>query len=125
MRIEGHLLPGGKVGLKFSLLNGSDYNTYLTEISITTSERNQEATLCLQELISTLLSQRLSQVHLLGSTSPDYQSLPQFISICKSSQTISYPLLFYVGRRVLHLAVTNSDTIHPQAMYLLENNSLD
>ena len=41
MRIEGDLLPGGKMEIKFSLLNGSDYNTYLTEISITTSERNR------------------------------------------------------------------------------------
>ena len=37
MRIKGLLLPGGKVELKFSILNGwvhADYNTYLTEISI-------------------------------------------------------------------------------------------
>ena len=50
MRIEGHLLPEGKVELKFFILNSSDYNTSLTEISITTSEHNQEATLYPQEL---------------------------------------------------------------------------
>ena len=55
------------------------------EIKWTTSERNQEATLYPQVLTSALLSQRLSQVHLSGSTSPDYQGLPQFLSICKSS----------------------------------------
>ena len=71
--------------LKFFILNGSDYNTYLTEISITTSEHNQEATLNPQVSTSALLSQMPSQVHLLGSTSNDYQSLPQFLSICKSS----------------------------------------
>ena len=85
MRIEGHLLPGRIVELKFSILNGSDYNTYLTEISITTSEHNQEATLCPQDFTSALLIQRLSQVHLLGSTSRDYQGFPQFPSVCKSS----------------------------------------
>ena len=55
-RIEGHLLPGGKVELKFSTLSGLRicHNTYLTEISITTSERDQEVTLCLQELTSAL-----------------------------------------------------------------------
>ena len=84
MRIEGHLLSGGKMELKFSILNGSDYNTYLTEISITTSERSQEATRYPQVSTSALLSQRLSQVHLLGSTSHDYQSFSQFLSICKS-----------------------------------------
>ena len=31
--------------LKFSILNGSDYNTYLTEITITTSEHSQEVTM--------------------------------------------------------------------------------
>ena len=71
--------------LKFSILNGSDYNTYLTEISIITSEHNQEATLYPQELTSTLLSPMTFQVHLLGSKSPDCQGLPQFLSICKSS----------------------------------------
>ena len=71
--------------LKFSILNGSDYNTYLTEISIITSEHNQEAALCFQGLTSTLLIQKLSQGHLLRNTSHSYQGLPQFLSICKSS----------------------------------------
>ena len=70
--------------LKFSILNGSDYNTYLTETSITTFEHNQEATLYPQVLTSALISQRLSQVHLLASTSHDYQRFPQFLSVCKS-----------------------------------------
>ena len=60
MGIEGHLLPGGKVELKFSKLNGSDYNTYLTAISITTSERNQEATLSLGINISSSDTNALS-----------------------------------------------------------------
>ena len=64
MRIEGHVLLGGKVELKFSILNGSDYNTYLTEISITTLEHNKEATLYPQVSTSTILSQRPFQVHL-------------------------------------------------------------
>ena len=59
MRTEGHLLPGGKVVLKFSILKGSDYNTYLTEINITTFEHNLEVTLYPQELTLTLLIQRL------------------------------------------------------------------
>ena len=73
------------MGLKFSTLNGSDYNTYLTEIKISTFEHNQEATLYPQELTSALLIQMPSRAHLLGSTSHDYQSLPKFLSICKSS----------------------------------------
>ena len=79
-----YMLPEGKVELKLSILSGLRilcHKYYL----ITTSERNQEAALCPQELTLALLSQRLSQVHLSGSTSPDYQSLPQFLSICKSS----------------------------------------
>ena len=70
--------------LKFSKLSGLSHNIYPSWINITTSEHNQEAALYPQELTSTLLSQKLSQVHLLGSTSPDYQSLSQFLSICKS-----------------------------------------
>ena len=58
---------------------------YPTWIDITTSERNQEAPLYLQVSTSALLIQMPSQVHLLGSTSHDYQSLPQLLSICKSS----------------------------------------
>ena len=44
------------------------YNIYPTGINITNSERNQEATLCLQELTSALLIQMLSQAQLLGSS---------------------------------------------------------
>ena len=91
----------------------------------TTAEHNQEATLCLQVLTSTLPSQMLSQVHLRGNTSPDYQSLPQFLSICTFSLTIFYQLLCAVGRRVLHWVVIGTDTIHPQAMYLLVGNSIN
>ena len=60
-------------------------NTYPRWKGITNSEHNQEATLYPQELTSALLIQRPYQVHLLGSTSPDYQGFPQFLSICKSS----------------------------------------
>ena len=58
--------------LKFSTLSGLRicHNIYPSWIDITTSEHNQEVALCLQELTSALPSQRLSQVHLLGSTSP-------------------------------------------------------
>ena len=42
----------------------------------TIPERNQVATLYLQELTSTLLIQMLSQVHLTGNTSRDYQGFP-------------------------------------------------
>ena len=49
----------------------------------TNSECNQEEALYPQELTSALLIPMLSQVNLLGSTSHDYQSLPQFLSICK------------------------------------------
>ena len=80
MRVEGHLLPSGMVELKFSILNGFD----LTEISITTFEDNQEATLYPQVSTPALLSQRPSEVVVLGSTSCDYQSFPQFLSVCKS-----------------------------------------
>ena len=61
------------------------HNIYLSLINITNSECNQDVTLCLQELTSTLLIQMLSQAHLLGNTSHDYPSLPQFLSICKPS----------------------------------------
>ena len=110
MRIKDHLLPGEKVELKFFILNG--YNIYPTWINITNSEHNQEVTLYPQVLTSTLLSQIPFQVHLLGSTSHDYQSLPQFLSICKSSKTISYPLLFFIGHHVFHQVVKNCNTIH-------------
>ena len=38
---------------------------------------------CLQELTSTLLIQKLSQVHLTDNTSLDYQGFQRFLSICK------------------------------------------
>ena len=38
--------------------------------------------------------------------------------------TISYQLLCITGHRVLHQVVIGIDTIHPQAMYLLVDNSL-
>ena len=61
------------------------HNIYLSQISITNSERNQEVTLCLQELTSALLIQKLSQVLMKGNTSHDYPVLPQFLSIRKTS----------------------------------------
>ena len=63
----------------------STSNIYPTGIDITTSEHNQEATLYPQVSTSALLSQRLTQVRLRGSSSHDYQCLPQFLLICKSS----------------------------------------
>ena len=51
-------------------------NIYPTGINITIPERNQEATLHLQELTSTLLIQMPSQAHLQGSTSHDCQCFP-------------------------------------------------
>ena len=91
-------------------------NIYPSWIDITNSEHNQEVALDSQELTSALPSQRPSQVHLLRSTLHDYQSLPQFILICKSFWTIFYPLLFCDGHHVLPWVATNSDTTHPQAM---------
>ena len=43
---------------------------------ITIPERNQEAAMYLQELTSTLLTQKLVQVCLTGNTSCDYQGFP-------------------------------------------------
>ena len=61
--------------------------------SPTNSECNQEAALYPHELTSTLLSQMLSQVHLLGNTSHDYPGLQRFLSICKSlDDTLSVAL---------------------------------
>ena len=51
-------------------------NIYPTGINITIPERNQEATLYLQELTSTLLIQKLSPVYLTGNTSHDCQCFP-------------------------------------------------
>ena len=50
-------------------------------ITPTIPERNQEATLYLQELASTLLMQKLVQVHLRVNTSRDYQGFSDFFSI--------------------------------------------
>ena len=84
----------------------------------TPSECNQEATV-------SLLIQMPSQAHLLGNTSPDYQYLPQFLSVCKSFKTIFYPLPCVSDHHVFHWAVIGIDTTHPQAVYLLEDSSLD
>ena len=94
IRIKDLLLLEGKVEQKFSRLSGLRINIYPSRINIIISERSQEATVYLQELTSTLLSRRLCPVHLLGNTSQDWQSIPQFLSNSKSSQTIFYPLLF-------------------------------
>ena len=91
---------------------------------ITIPEHNQEATLYLQELASTLPIQKLSQVHLQGNTSLDYQGFPQFLSICNFPLTISYQLLCAAGHLVLLRVVIGIDTIHPQEVPLLEDNSL-
>ena len=48
----------------------------------TRPEHNQEATLYPQELTSTLLIQKLSQVHLTDNTSLNYQGFQRFLSIC-------------------------------------------
>ena len=93
-------------------------------VAFTIPERNQEATLYLQELASTLLIQQLVQVRLTGNTSRDYQGFQQFLSIYKFPLTISYQLLFDVGHRVLYRVVIGIDTTHPQEVPLLEDNSL-
>ena len=69
-------------------------------INITIPEHNQEATLYLQELTSTLPIRRLIQVHLTGNTSHDYQGFPRFLSIYKFPLTISYCLLCITGHHV-------------------------
>ena len=79
----------------------------------------------LQELILTLLIQKLIRAHPLGNTSHDYQGFPQFVSICKFPLTIFYQLLCVTGHCVLYRVVIGIDTTHPQAMYLLEDKSLD
>ena len=91
---------------------------------ITIPEHNHVATLCLQELASTLLIQKLIQVHLRGNTSPDYQVIPLPISIYKFPLTISYQLLCVAGHHVLHRVLIDIDTTHPQAVPLLVDNSL-
>ena len=90
----------------------------------TNSEHNQEVTLYPQELKSALLIQMLSQVHLTGSTLHNCLRLPQFLSICKFSYTISYQLLYISDHHVPHRVATNSDTTHPQVIYLTQDNSL-
>ena len=91
---------------------------------ITIPEHNQEATLYLQELTSAPPIQKLVQVHLRGNTSRDYQGFQQFLSIYKFPLTISYQLLCVTGHHVLHRVVIDIDTIHPQAVPLLEDKSL-
>ena len=91
----------------------------------TIPERNQEAALYPQELTSALLIQMPSQVHLIGNTSHNYQSLQQFLSICKFSLTIFYLLLCIIDHRVPYQVLIGTDTTHPQAMCLLVDSSLD
>ena len=59
----------------------TEVNTYPTGININIPERNQEATVYLQEFTSTLLIQMLSRVHLRGNTSHDYRSYDFFQSV--------------------------------------------
>ena len=100
-------------------------NIYPTGINITIPERNQEATLYPQELTSALLIQNLFRVHLSDSTSCDYQSLQQPLSICKFSWTTPYWLLFDIGHHVLHWVVIDTYTIHPLVIYLLQDRPLN
>ena len=99
-------------------------NIYPTGINITIPERNQEATLYLQELTSTLLIQKFYRAHLRGNTSHDCQCFPQFLSIYKFPLTTPYPLLCIIGHRVLHHVAIGNDKTHPQAIYLLEDRPL-
>ena len=92
--------------------------------ALTIPERNQEVTLYLQELTSTLPIQKLSRVHLTDNTSLDYQGFSRFLSTCKFPLTIFYQLLCAAGHRVLLWVVIGINTIHPQAVPLLEDNSL-
>ena len=94
-------------------IGGSTINIYPTGINITRPECNQEVTLYPQELTSTLLIQKLSQVHLRGNTSNDYQSLQPFPSICKWPLTTPYQLLSIIGHCVLHRVVIGTNTTHP------------
>ena len=90
----------------------------------TIPECNQEATLYLQELTSTLMIQIPSQIHPLGNTSHDYQGFPRFLSIYKFPLTTPYQLLCVTDCHVLHRVVLGINTIHPQAVRLLVDNSL-
>ena len=94
-------------------------------VTPTIPERNQEATLYLQELASTLPIQKLIQVHLTGNTSRNYQGFQQFLSIYKFPLTISYQLLCIAGHRVLHWVVIGINTTHLQAVPLPEDRPLD
>ena len=94
-------------------------------VALTIPEHNQEATLYLQELASTLLIQKLVQVHLTGNTSNDYQGFLQFLSIYKFPLTISYQLLCVTGHCALHRVVIGINTTHPQKVPLLEDRPLD
>ena len=82
-------------------------------------ECNQEATLYLQKLTSTLLIQKLVQVHLTDNTSHDYQGFLRFLSIYK----FPFTLLCVAGHGVLHQVVIGINTIHLKAVPLLEDNS--
>ena len=93
-------------------------------INITIPERNQEATLYLQKLTSTLPIQMPSQVHLTGNTSHDYLHLQQFLSIYRFLLTTPYQLLCVVDHRVFHRVAIGNNTTHPWVIYLLEDNSL-
>ena len=97
---------------------------YPTGINITIPERNQETTLYLHELTSTILIQKFVQVHLTGSTSHDCQCFPPSLSICRFLLTISYLLLCVMGHRVLHQVAIGIDTTHPQVVPLLEDRPL-
>ena len=63
--------------LEVSVIESFTNNIYPTGINITILERNQEATLYLHELTSTLLIQKLSPVHVHLIT-----RLPGFSTIC-------------------------------------------
>ena len=92
--------------------------------ALTIPEHNQEVTLYLQELTSTLPIQKLSWVHLTDNTSLNYQGFPRLLSICNFPSIIFYQLLCVAGQCVLHGIVIGIDTTHPQEVPLLEDNSL-
>ena len=81
-------------------------NTFPCWKGITISECNSVVTLYLRELTSTLLSQRL--FHLRDNISHSYWDSMQLFSVHNSSQTISYPLLFYIGLCVLCQVVASN-----------------
>ena len=67
IRIKDLLLLEGNMELKFSTLSGLRINIYPSWINIISPFL--EVNLCLRELTSTLHSERLCPVHLLGNTS--------------------------------------------------------